>query len=190
MQRRWLAGDPRGKREASGLFTSAKPLTDHRCTMSTTHRIDSRTSPQVTGVRPGQRARNLVSGETTTYRVTSAESAGERVEFEVEFRLFGAPGGLPHRHFPTEGFDISDGTLWVWVAGRRPWVARSGDVISIPSRRWHFVLALRRSRAYVSVRPGMRFDELLVTGAAVGSGDLRPATVRRLVSLLREHGCI
>jgi hypothetical protein len=36
----------------------------------------------------------------------------------------------------------------------------------------------------------MRFDELLVAWAALGRGDLRPATIRRLLPLLREHGCI
>jgi hypothetical protein len=36
----------------------------------------------------------------------------------------------------------------------------------------------------------MRFDELLVTWGALGSGDVRLKTLGRLVPLLRQHGCI
>jgi hypothetical protein len=36
----------------------------------------------------------------------------------------------------------------------------------------------------------MHFDELLAAWAAIGSGDLRPSAIRRVLPLLREHGCI
>jgi mannose-6-phosphate isomerase-like protein (cupin superfamily) len=140
-------------------------------------------------VRPGSTVRNLLSGETITFRRTSGETAGEVVQTGLELRPLGAPGGLPHRHLPSERFDFVSGAPLVWIQGRPPRLARPGEVIEVPSRRWHFVLAFRRTRAEVSVRPGMRFDELLACGAAVGSGDLRPGTLRTLVRLLREHGC-
>lgn len=143
-----------------------------------------------TSVRSGHRAENWLTGETMTFRVTSAESAGERIELELELRPGGAPGGAPHRHLPAERFHFTRGAVVAWIAGRRPRLARAGDVVEVPPQRWHFLLALRRSHAHVLIRPGMRFDELLVTWAAVGRGDVRPATLLRLVPLLREHGCI
>jgi predicted nucleotidyltransferase len=76
------------------------------------------------------------------------------------------------------------------VGGRRPRIVRAGETIDVPPNRWHYILALRRSAARVSIRPAMHFDELLVVWAAVGRGDLRPATLRRVGRLLREHGCV
>jgi hypothetical protein len=125
-----------------------------------------------------------------TFYGTSAESGGERIELELELRPLGAPGGAPHRHLPAERLELTRGMVCVWVAGRRPWLARPGDVIEVPSHRWHFLLALLPSHAHVSIRPGMRFDELLVRWAALGSGDLRPMAIRSVVPLLREHGCL
>jgi hypothetical protein len=78
----------------------------------------------------------------------------------------------------------------VWIAGERPRIARAGDIVEVPAGRWHFLLALRRSQARVTIHPGMRFDELLMTWAQLGSGDLRPAALKRIVPLLREHGCL
>ncbi|MFL5830760.1 MAG: cupin domain-containing protein [Solirubrobacteraceae bacterium] len=135
-------------------------------------------------------ARNLLSGETMTFRQTSPETGGDVIELDLELRPLGAPGALPHRHLPEERFEIASGLLYVWIAGRPPTVARRGDVVVVPPGRWHYIVALRSTHARVVIRPGMHFDELLQTMAAVGSGDLRPGTLRRLAPLLREHGCI
>jgi mannose-6-phosphate isomerase-like protein (cupin superfamily) len=135
-------------------------------------------------------ARNLLSGETMTFRQTSPETGGDVIELDLELRPLGAPGALPHRHLPEERFEIASGLLYVWIAGSPPTVARRGDVVVVPPGRWHYIVALRSTRARVVIRPGMHFDELLQTMAAVGSGDLRPGTLRRLAPLLREHGCI
>ena len=143
-----------------------------------------------TQVMNGQIARNPLSGETITFRRTSAETRGEAIELELALRPLGAPAGLPHRHLPTERFELTQGMLCVWIAGRLPQLMRAGDVVEVPSRSWHFIVALRSTRARVSVRPGMRFDELLVRWAALGRGDLGLTTLLRLVPLLREHGCI
>ena len=137
-----------------------------------------------------KRARNLVSGETMTIRRTGGESGPRVVEMELELRPLGAPGALPHRHLPAERFEISSGLLAVWIAGRRPTLAGAGDVVVVPPERWHYIVALQRTFARVLVKPGMHFDELLQTAAAVGSGDLRPGTLLRLAPLLREHGFI
>ena len=63
-------------------------------------------------------------------------------------------------------------------------------VTSVAERPRIFPYPRRTTHARVVIRPGMHFDELLQTMAAVSSGDLRPGTLRRLASLLREHGCI
>jgi quercetin dioxygenase-like cupin family protein len=138
----------------------------------------------------GKRARNLLSGETMTLRRVSGDAGGQVIEMELELRPLGSPGALPHRHLPAERFEISSGLLAVWIAGGPPTLAGAGDVVVVPPERWHYIVALRRTFARVLIRPGMRFDELLQTLAAVGSGDLRPSTLRRLAPLLREHGFI
>ena len=141
-------------------------------------------------VRSGQRLRNFLSGETMTFRRTSFENGGERIDLDLELRPLGAPGGFPHRHLPVERFQIKTGRLLVFIARRRPRLVGAGALVEVPAGRWHYLLALRRARASVVIEPGMRFDELLVDWAAVGRGDLRPAVLRRLKPLLREHGCI
>ena len=141
-------------------------------------------------VRAGQRVRNLFSGETMTFLRTSSETMGELIELELGLRPLGAPGGAPHRHVVTERFAITGGVAAVWIGGQRPRIARAGDVVEVPAGRWHFVVSLTRVRALVTIKPGMRFDELLAAWAQVGSGDLRPQTLRRVVPLLREHGCL
>jgi mannose-6-phosphate isomerase-like protein (cupin superfamily) len=146
-------------------------------------------SPLRFRVSPGQTVRSVLTGEKMTFRRTSADTSGAVVDFELELRPLGAPGGLPHRHLPAERFQFVTGVAFVWIQGWRPGLIRAGEVIEVPSQRWHFVLALRRVRAEVSVHPGMRFDELLACFAAFGSGDLRPATLRTLGRLLRAHGC-
>jgi mannose-6-phosphate isomerase-like protein (cupin superfamily) len=138
----------------------------------------------------GHKATNWFSGETLTFRRTSVETAGELVELDLELRPLGAPGGLPHRHVVAEHFEFAHGALCAFIAGRRPRIVRAGETIDVPPNRWHYILALRRSRARVLISPGMHFDELLLVWAAVGRGDLRPATLRRLGPLLREHGCV
>ncbi len=89
-----------------------------------------------------------------------------------------------------ERFEVTDGALLAWIAGRLPQLARAGDVVDVPPRRWHFLVAIGRSRARVLIRPGMRFDDLLAQAAAVARGDLRPHALTRLVGLLREHGLV
>jgi hypothetical protein len=131
------------------------------------------------------RVRNLLTGETITFTGVT----GETLEFELALRPIGVPGGLAHRHRPTERVEVRSGTLLAFIAGFAPRLARSGDTVEIPSGRWHMLVGLTPSRARVSVRPAMHFDQLLACAAAVGSGDVRPGTLRRLDALLREHDC-
>jgi mannose-6-phosphate isomerase-like protein (cupin superfamily) len=138
----------------------------------------------------GQRVRSALSGEVMTFRRTSSETDGELVELDLELRPLGAPGGAPHRHIVAERFEITSGLLLVWIAPNPPRVVRPGAVFEVPPGRWHFVLALRRSTAHVLIRPGMRFDELLVVWAALLSGHIQASLVRRIVPLLRLHGCL
>lgn len=134
--------------------------------------------------------RDIFSGELMTFRKTGCDSDGDFIEIDLELRRFGAPGGAPHRHIVAERFTITGGRLWVWVGSFKPRVVGVGDVITVPPLRWHFVLALRRSRASVRIEPAMRFDELLVDWAALGRGDFRPSVLRRVLPLLRAHQCI
>jgi mannose-6-phosphate isomerase-like protein (cupin superfamily) len=125
-----------------------------------------------------------------TIRRTSLETSGEIIELNLELRPLGGPGGLPHRHVVAEHFEFVRGTVFAFVGAQRPRIVRAGATIDVPPNRWHYIVALRPTRARVSIRPAMHFDELLVVWAAIGRGDLRPSTLRRLGPLLREHACI
>jgi len=130
--------------------------------------------------------RNVVTGEAMTF----AGVEGDTLGFALTLRPLGVAGGLPHRHRPGERIDVSTGVLVAFVAGRRPRRVRGGESVEIPPGRWHMLVALARATARVSVQPAMHFQELLTCSAAVGSGDVRPKTLRRLVALLREHDCL
>lgn len=158
--------------------------------MFATYTRDSRPDVRATPVTAGQPVRNWFSGETMTFRTTSRDSGGKAVELDLELRPMGAPGGAPHRHVVAERFRFTGGRALAWIAGRRPRVVGAGEMIEVPPNQWHFILAIRQTTAQVSITPGMRFDELLVLWAALGRGDLRPRMVRRVIPLLRLHGCL
>jgi mannose-6-phosphate isomerase-like protein (cupin superfamily) len=130
--------------------------------------------------------RNLATGETIEF--TSAD--GDALEMDITLRLLGVPGGLAHRHRPSERFAVRSGALLAFVQGRAPRRIESGDAVEIPGGRWHMLVALKPSSAHVTVRPAMRFQELLTCAAAAGSGDIRPRTLRRLNALMAEHDCL
>jgi hypothetical protein len=132
-----------------------------------------------------ERVRNMLTGETMTF----TRLDGQMLEFDVELRPFGVPGGAPHRHGPTEILEVHSGTILSFIAGREPRPAHRGDTVEIPGGRWHMLLALTRARAHVWVKPAMRFHDLLACSAAVCNGDVRPSTLRRLNELLHEHDC-
>jgi hypothetical protein len=134
---------------------------------------------------PATPVRNVLTGETM--RFTGVR--GETLEFELALRPIGIPGGLAHRHLPSERVDVRSGELIAFVVGRRPRRVRSPDSVEIPSGQWHMLVALVPATARVSVHPAMHFQELLTCSAAVGSGDVRPSTLRRLDTLMREHDC-
>ena len=129
---------------------------------------------------------NPLTGETIVFR----GNTGDTLQFDLELRPLGAPGGVVHRHGVSEHIDVRSGELLALVQGRLPRRMRAGDALLVPGNTWHMLVALRRSSARVTVRPAMRFAEVLRCFAAVGSGDVRPQTLRRLNALLREHGCV
>jgi mannose-6-phosphate isomerase-like protein (cupin superfamily) len=130
--------------------------------------------------------RNLATGETIEF--TGGD--GDVLEMDVTLRPLGIPGGLAHRHRPSERFEVRSGALLAFVQGTAPRRIGSGDTVEIPGGRWHMIVALTPSSAHVTVRPAMRFQELLASAAAAGSGDVRPRTLRRLNALLAEHDCL
>jgi hypothetical protein len=129
-----------------------------------------------------ERIRNPITGETITFTRDD-----QTLEFDVELRPLGVPGGMPHRHRPAERVEVQSGTLIAFIAGQRPRPARAGDTVDIPPNQWHMLLAVTRVRARTRVVPAMRFRELLEVSAAVSNGDVRLSTLRRLNELLHEH---
>ena len=140
--------------------------------------------------KPGEQVSNPISGETVTFQRTSNGGPAKVIEFDLELRPVAAPGGMPHRHRPVEVFDVTSGELLALIAGQGLVRAKPGETIKVPRDRWHVIFAYKRTTAKVKITPGMHFDELIATGAAVGSGDVKPTTLRKLANLMREHDCV
>jgi len=133
-----------------------------------------------------ERLNNPITGE----HITLLESGDEPLRLELELRPLGAPGGFVHRHAVAERFEVRSGDLLAFQQG---WGWRRigpGDVVDVPSGVWHMVLALKRSTAHVVVSPPRHFADVLRCSCAVATGDVRPATLRRLNDALREHDCV
>ena len=139
---------------------------------------------------PGEQVSNPITGETVTFRTTSNGGPAKVVELDLDLRPVSTPGGMPHRHRPAERFDVTKGELFAVVGGQGLVRAKAGETIEIPANRWHMIFSFKRSSARVEIAPGMHFDELIATGAAVAKGDLRGSTLRRLANLLREHAAV
>jgi oxalate decarboxylase/phosphoglucose isomerase-like protein (cupin superfamily) len=141
-----------------------------------------------------------VGGDVITFRVTSEQSGGAAIAYDVSF----APGGGPpmlHRHQAFELFRVDAGELAFYLEDEsgetRRSVAGSGDVVAIPPNREHTVRneSEAEARALAVLSPGAemerfargagrlsghgtetRVDEVLALAAASGIEITRPLT--------------
>jgi oxalate decarboxylase/phosphoglucose isomerase-like protein (cupin superfamily) len=132
-----------------------------------------------------------VGGDEITFRVTSEESAGALVAFEV---LMPAGGGPPmlHRHDPFELYRVERGELAFYVEDDRGTVRRSvaspGAVVAIPGGREHTIRneSPDEASALVVFSPGgemERFARQAGALAARGTPD-----VDDVLALASAHG--
>jgi quercetin dioxygenase-like cupin family protein len=143
--------------------------------------------------KPGQLISNPITGERIVFRRTSAQTGGERLEFDVELRPGGVIAGFPHRHPQTEHFHVTSGRLVGWIEGRGGVSYTAGQKFTIQSNLDHLLGngAAGRTRARVVIRPPDRFDEFFETVFELSAGRRpgglgRLAAARRSLALARE----
>jgi quercetin dioxygenase-like cupin family protein len=116
----------------------------------------------------GQTLVNPASGERITFRMTSAETAGELVAIDLELPPGGrVPGGLHVHPLQEERFEVVRGTMRFRLRRRRV-VAGPGDVVLVPAGRPHDFANVGDEDALVRVeiRPALKMEQLFET--AVG----------------------
>lgn len=141
----------------------------------------------------GEEIVNPVTGERLRFLHTREETAGQSLIFDCFLRPAAMVAGLPHRHRPAERFEVREGTLLIWIAGRGVVRPGPGDVVEIPPQRFHFVAngGARRAWARVEVRPAGTMEEMMREAFALSDprsllGDT-PASPRRLAALMEDN---
>ena len=112
----------------------------------------------------GQTIENPVSGERITFLQTAADTAGERLEFELELTPDGhVPGAHVHPE-QEERFHVLEGTM-KFRLGMRTIVAGAGESVVVPAGRVHRFSngGDAPARARVEVVPALDMEQLLET---------------------------
>jgi quercetin dioxygenase-like cupin family protein len=114
----------------------------------------------------GQIIDNPVSGERIEFLRTSADTAGELLEFELTLAADGrVPGAHVHPE-QEERFHVLEGTM-KFRLGMRTIVAEAGETVVVPAGRVHKFTngGDGPARARVEVAPALDMEELLCTTA-------------------------
>jgi quercetin dioxygenase-like cupin family protein len=112
----------------------------------------------------GQIIENPVSGERIRFLATARDTAGERLEFELELSPDGhVPGAHVHPE-QEERFHVLDGTM-EFRLGLRTVVAEAGDTVIVPAGKVHRFAngGDGPARAWVEVVPALDMERLLET---------------------------
>ena len=115
-------------------------------------------------IRTGDSIANPVTGETVTFRQTSADSDGEVVIAEVTLEPGGSVAGVHVHPNQTETFRIIDGAVGFRVGrGRR--VATTGETVVVEAGTAHtfWNAGEGQARFLCEVRPALGFERLLET---------------------------
>jgi mannose-6-phosphate isomerase-like protein (cupin superfamily) len=129
----------------------------------------------------------IVGGDEVTFRVTSGESDGVLLAFDVRM----APGGGPpalHRHDPFELYRVDRGELAFYIAGEdgviRRRVVGPGATVAIPSMREHTIRneSGSEAQALVVFTPGAGMESFARAAAAVEED------LDRLLMVAAVHG--
>jgi quercetin dioxygenase-like cupin family protein len=143
----------------------------------------------------GQIIENPVSGERIEFLRTSADTAGELLEFELELAADGrVPGAHVHPE-QEERFHVLEGTMRFRL-GMRTIVANAGDSVVVPAGRVHKFAngGDGTARARVGVVPALGMEDLLTTtaeladaGAVLRSGMPKPLHLALFVRRFRRE---
>jgi quercetin dioxygenase-like cupin family protein len=112
----------------------------------------------------GQTISNPISGEQITFLQTAADTAGEKLEFELALSPDGhVPGAHVHPE-QEERFHVLEGTM-KFRMGLRRIVAEAGDTVVVPAGRVHRFAngGDATARCRVEVVPALDMEQLLET---------------------------
>jgi quercetin dioxygenase-like cupin family protein len=115
-------------------------------------------------IRPGDTLVNPVTGETITFRRTSAQTGGELVEVEVTVEAGGGVAAAHVHPFQSERFEVLEGTLEL-RHGRRKVTATAGDVVTVEPGAVHSFRNVGDAPAsfVCEVRPALQFERFIET---------------------------
>ena len=111
--------------------------------------------------------RLTVGGDAIRFRLTSAESRGEAIAFEVEMPAGGGPPAL-HRHPSLEIYRVEEGELTLYLEDERIPVA-AGEAAFIPGGAEHTIRneSEAPARAFVVLSPGGELERFARAVAAL-----------------------
>jgi oxalate decarboxylase/phosphoglucose isomerase-like protein (cupin superfamily) len=134
-----------------------------------------------------------VGSDELRFRVTSADSGGTLLAFEVRMPPGGGPPML-HRHQPAELYRVERGELALYIGDEHGRVRRAtagpGEVVAIPGGREHTVRneSATDSAAFVVLTPGGEFEHFV--RAAAESDDIPALAAAHGVEITRPLGAI
>ena len=108
---------------------------------------------------------NPVTGETITFRKTSAETGGAYVEIDLDLAAGGEVPGLHVHPLQEEKFEVLGGTM-KFRYGRKKIVAEAGETVVVPAGVIHnFANASKDedARVRVTITPALKMEELFST---------------------------
>jgi quercetin dioxygenase-like cupin family protein len=116
----------------------------------------------------GQVLENSVSGERIVFRKTAADTGGELLAFEF---FLSPDGSVPGAHVhpeQEERFEVVEGTM-KFQKGLKSIIVLPGDKFAVSPGTVHLFVNAGKEAAHVlvEVRPALRMEQLLETGAAL-----------------------
>lgn len=133
-----------------------------------------------------------VGGDVITFRVTSEQSDGAAIAYDVTF----APGGGPpmlHRHRAFELFRVDAGELAFYLEDEsgetRRSVATTGTVVAIPPNREHTVRneSAAEARALAVLSPGTEMERFAREAGRL-SGRGTETRIEEILALAAANG--
>jgi quercetin dioxygenase-like cupin family protein len=151
------------------------------------------TEMNVSKISPNQGERVNVLGITLEWKVTEAETTSGYSIVEAEVP---PNAGVPlHRHPQSESFYVIEGTAEFGRIGPSgpEWLAVSpGDAVHIPGNAIHGFrnLSASTARVLITCAKGLEafFREAGMPEARVQSGPPSPASIERVIQIMRKHG--
>jgi mannose-6-phosphate isomerase-like protein (cupin superfamily) len=132
--------------------------------------------------------RLTVGADELRFRVTSADSDGALLAFEIRMPPGGGPPAL-HRHDPAELYRVESGGFAFYIGAEDGSVTRStagaGEVVAIPGGREHTIRneSTSDAAAFVVLAPGADFESFV--RAAAGSEDVAALAAAHGIEITR-----